>query len=135
MWVEQSYKHIKGELGFSDFQVRSDSAMRRHWQLIFCAFSLCWWAYVRRHHEVAPIDAPPQTRLMPEEVGGKEEAGEERLPLSWPLALRQVRSWLDPWVMLWRFWRAWSKAPPPPQLRALLDAVGGGQQLNVYVPI
>jgi hypothetical protein len=74
MWVEQSYKHIKGELGFSDFQVRSDSAIRRHWQLIFCAFSLCWWAYVRRHHEVAPIDAPPQTRLMPEEVGGKRRS-------------------------------------------------------------
>jgi hypothetical protein len=71
MWVEQSYKHIKGELGFSDFQVRSDSAIRRHWQLIFCAFSFCWWAYVRRHHEAAPTDAPPQTQSVPEGAGGK----------------------------------------------------------------
>jgi len=68
-------------------------------------------------------------------VEGREESEKERRPpLSWRLALRQVQSWLDPWVMLWRFWRAWSKAPPPPQLRALLDAVGGGHTLNVYVP-
>jgi hypothetical protein len=72
MWVEQSYKkQVKGELGFSDFQVRSDSAIRRHWQLIFCAFSFCWWAYIRQHYEMAPIDAPPQTRPVAEEVGGK----------------------------------------------------------------
>jgi SRSO17 transposase len=76
MWVEQSYKQVKGELGFSDFQVRSDSAIRRHWQLIFCAFSFCWWAYLRRHYEVtpidvAPIDAAPQTQTVPEEAGGK----------------------------------------------------------------
>jgi hypothetical protein len=49
MWVEQSYKQVKGELGFSEFQVRSERAIRRHWQLVFCAFSFCWWAYVRRH--------------------------------------------------------------------------------------
>src|SRR5215216_4608740 len=68
--------------------------------------------------------------------GGKEEQTKNRRPpLSWPVALREVHSWLDPWVMLWRFWRAWSKAPPPPQLRALLDAVGEGHPLNVYVPI
>ena len=135
MWVEQSYKHLKGELGFSDFQVRSDSAIRRHWLLIFCAFSFCWWAYIRQHYEVAPIDALAQTQPVPQEAGGKEKEPEkERRPLSWPLALRQVQSWLNPWVMLWRFWRAWSDRPPPPQLRAVLDAVGGGHPLNVYVP-
>jgi len=136
MWVEQSYRQIKGELGFSDFQVRSDEAIRRHWQLIFCAFSFCWWAYVRRDYEVAPIDAVLGTQPVLEEAGGKRRGGRERAsPLSWPLALRQVRSWLAPWVMLWRFWRAWSNAPPPPQLRALLDAVGGGHPLDLYVPI
>jgi hypothetical protein len=24
--------------------VRSDLAIRRHWQLVCCAFSFCWWA-------------------------------------------------------------------------------------------
>jgi hypothetical protein len=54
---------------------------------------------------------------------------------SWPVDLREVKRWLDPWVMLWRFWRAWSNAPPPPALQALLDAVGGGQPLrfSLYV--
>jgi hypothetical protein len=37
--------------------------------------------------------------------------------------------------MLWRYWRAWSKAPPPPQLRALLDGVQRGYSLDLYVPI
>ncbi len=44
MWVEQSYKQVKHALGWSDYQVRSDLAIRRHWQLVFCAFSFCWWA-------------------------------------------------------------------------------------------
>jgi SRSO17 transposase len=43
MWVEQSYKHVKHELGWSQYQVRSDKAMRRHWQLVCCAFSFCWY--------------------------------------------------------------------------------------------
>src|SRR5215208_127080 len=136
MWVEQSYKQVKGELGFSDFQVRSDRAILRHWHLVFCAFSFCWWAYIRRYANMAITDALPETQPVGEEAGGKEGESEKerRPPLSWPLALRQVQSWLNPWVMLWRFWRAWSKAPPPPQLQALLDAEGGGHSLNVYVP-
>jgi hypothetical protein len=47
MWVEQSYKQVKHALGWSDYQVRSDVAIRRHWQLVCCAFSFCWWAYGR----------------------------------------------------------------------------------------
>jgi SRSO17 transposase len=47
MWVEQSYKQVKHVLGWSDYQVRSDIAIRRHWQLVMCAFSFCWWAYGR----------------------------------------------------------------------------------------
>jgi hypothetical protein len=47
MWVEQSYKQVKHALGWSDYQVRSDLAIRRHWQLVCLAFSLCWWAYGR----------------------------------------------------------------------------------------
>src|SRR3712207_9497785 len=39
MWVEQSYKQVKHVLGWSDYQVRSDIAIRRHWQLVCCAFS------------------------------------------------------------------------------------------------
>lgn len=47
MWVEQSYKQVKHVLGWSDYQVRSDTAIRRHWLLACLAFSFCWWAYGR----------------------------------------------------------------------------------------
>ena len=38
------------------------------------------------------------------------------------MTLRRVRGWLDPWTFLGRCWRAWSNAPPPPELQALLDS-------------
>ncbi|MEU8975687.1 hypothetical protein AB0D11_41920 [Streptomyces monashensis] len=41
-WIEQSYEQIKDELGWADFQVRSDRAIRRHQTLVNCAFSFCW---------------------------------------------------------------------------------------------
>jgi hypothetical protein len=41
-WIEQSYKQIKDELGWADFQIRSDRAIRRHQTLVNCAFSFCW---------------------------------------------------------------------------------------------
>ena len=45
--MEQSYKQVKLALGWSQYQVRSDLAIRRHWQLVCLAFSFCWWAYGR----------------------------------------------------------------------------------------
>src|SRR5437588_2789149 len=51
MWIEQSYKQVRETLGWADYQVRSDRAMRRHWQLVCCAFSFCWY-----HHSHSPID-------------------------------------------------------------------------------
>jgi hypothetical protein len=42
--VEQGYKQLKQELGWADFMVRADRAIRRHWHLVFCACSCCWRA-------------------------------------------------------------------------------------------
>jgi SRSO17 transposase len=53
-WVEQSYRQVKGALGWADWQVRSDRAIRRHWELVCSAFCFCWWAW--RH---GPDDQPP----------------------------------------------------------------------------
>jgi hypothetical protein len=53
LWVEQSYKQVKGHLGWADFQVRGDTAIQRHWQLVCCAFAFCWWAW---------FHAPPEQR-------------------------------------------------------------------------
>ena len=46
-WTEQGYKSVKGELGWADFQVRGDTAIRRHWLLVCAAFSFCWWQAAR----------------------------------------------------------------------------------------
>jgi hypothetical protein len=53
--------------------------------------------------------------------------------VSWPEAVRAMRSWLELWVMLWRDWRAFSEKPPPPELKALLERVFSGQGLCLYV--
>jgi hypothetical protein len=58
-WVEQGYKQVKHELGWADFQVRSDRAIRRHWQLVCCAFSFCWRAWFAEH-PAQPAPAEPQ---------------------------------------------------------------------------
>ena len=54
MWVEQSYKQVKHALGWSQYQVRSDQAIRRHWQLVCCAFSFCWY---HSSHPCSPMTA------------------------------------------------------------------------------
>jgi hypothetical protein len=53
--------------------------------------------------------------------------------VAWPVTLRRVRAWLTPWVVLGRWWRAWSTAPPPTQLRSLLDAAHAGRPLHLYL--
>jgi SRSO17 transposase len=62
MWVEQSYKHVKHALGWSQYQVRSDKAIRRHWQLVCCAFSFCWY------HASHPAARPTHEAREPSEL-------------------------------------------------------------------
>jgi len=57
-WVEQSYRQTKDELGWADFMVRSDRAIRRHWILVYCAFSFCWWHETNRVRVVDPAKQP-----------------------------------------------------------------------------
>ena len=71
MWVEQSYKQVKHVVGWSDYQVRCDIAIRRHWQLVCFAFTFCWWTYGR-----LPTDEPAEMEndLPTEQEGrGKKE--------------------------------------------------------------
>ena len=138
-WVEQQYKHVKQSLGWSQYQVRTDRAMRRHWALVQCAFAFCWWAETR-----APVRTPQEqtTTLAAPPVERDGERGEKvaRTPRSpwprpwrcWPVALRRVRAWLEPAWVLWRCWRAWSDQPPPPPLQALLDWLRAGHPLPLY---
>jgi DDE superfamily endonuclease len=67
-WIEQGYKQVEGQLGWADFQVRSDTAIRRHQALVNCAFSFCWDAWF---HDRPPPHEPPTPRAAP----GRRERG------------------------------------------------------------
>jgi SRSO17 transposase len=74
-WVEQGYKQVKGELGWADFQVRTDRAIRRHWALVCCAFSFCWQAWFAEH-PTGP--APPELQAAPTAARGAQPTGHRR---------------------------------------------------------
>ena len=70
---------------------------------------------------------------MGQERGKKIGAGKGVRPqVSWPLALRAVRGWLEPWIMLRRYWRGWSQLPPPPALQLLLGRLEQGHAIPLY---
>ena len=69
-WIEQGYKQVKDELGWADFQVRSDVAIRRHQALVNCAFSFCWATWFADH--------PPQHDAAAQTGPGRRERGPAR---------------------------------------------------------
>ena len=130
-WVEQQYKQVKHSLGWSQYQVRSDRAMRRHWALVQCAFAFCWWAETR-----TPPPADRRTRSERRSrasgrAGGKRwrrrriPRGRGRGAAGRGRCGRCGPGWSRRWF-LWRCWRAWSDQPPPPALQALLDWLAPG---------
>jgi SRSO17 transposase len=68
-WIEQAYKQVKDQLGWADFQVRSDKAICRHQTLVNCAFSFCWDAY---------LDEPPSEDAQQPGADPPEPEDEER---------------------------------------------------------
>ncbi len=85
-WIEQSYKQVKNSLGWAHYQVRKDAAIRRHWQLVCCAFTFCWWANA---DDFLEEDVAPGVILGREEAaststteveGGEKEDQEEPAP-------------------------------------------------------
>ena len=84
-WIEQSYKQVKDELGWADFQVRSDLAIRRHQALVNCAFSFCWDAWF--------ADQPdPSQPAAPQPGPGRRERGASRSTAGAILAAGAARS-------------------------------------------
>jgi hypothetical protein len=114
--------------------VRSDRAIRRHWQLVCCAFAFCWWAAAQRGEATIARDEGEEEMecviSATEPVAGRGNMGERqrgvRPLVSWPTALRQVRGWLAPWTLLRRWWQTWSDLPPPSTVQRLLDHLGEG---------
>lgn len=63
--------------GWSDYQVRSDTAIRRHWELVCCAFSFCWY-----HHSRSPESDvhPALTDPVADQTTGRGGNGERGSP-------------------------------------------------------
>jgi SRSO17 transposase len=76
-WVEQSYKQVKQALGWAQYQVRSDVAIRRHWTLVMCAFSFVLQSVVAPNDAIVANEIPlleeSETLVEPEPVGGKKK--------------------------------------------------------------
>jgi hypothetical protein len=70
-WVEQGYKQVKDELGWADFQVRSDRAIRRHWTLVCCAFSFCWHAGHAQAAQAGGPTPPAATPAPPDQAAAR----------------------------------------------------------------
>jgi SRSO17 transposase len=78
-WVEQSYKQTKYALGWHEYQVRSDLAIRRHWALVCCAFAFCWYHLSQQHPALAPAwgeAASGPTPAAPSPVADPSSRGE-----------------------------------------------------------
>jgi hypothetical protein len=74
-WIEQSYKQVKDELGWADFQVRSDVAIRRHQTLVNCAFSFCWEAWAAGPPPRSPARQPQRAAAASRQERGVQATG------------------------------------------------------------
>jgi hypothetical protein len=119
--VEQAYREVKGHLGWAACQARSDLALRRHWALVCAAFCFLWW-YAEQHGE--DDGAPP--------AAPAERTDQKAAHVSWSAWLRRVRGWLEPFVLVWRYWKAFTPARPPRLLRALLEGCRRGTPLYTF---
>jgi hypothetical protein len=82
-WVEQGYKQLKQELGWADFMVRADQAIRRHWYLVFCAFSFCWRAWFTT---APPPDTPKPATPTDSDASSAPGRGENGARPAGPIA-------------------------------------------------
>ena len=117
--IEQAYREVKQHLGWTACQARSSLALQRHWALVCAAFCFLWWR-----------------SMHPEARSSDENAvldGAQHVPQSWVGWLREVRGWLEPFVLVWRCWRAFTALPPPGLLRGLLEGCRLGRSLCLFV--
>lgn len=81
-WVEQSYKQVKHALGWAQYQVRSDTAIRRHWTLVMCAFSFVWWNQDRNQEQNRSGTEPDTPDTETEAEPAEEKKGGRRFERS-----------------------------------------------------
>jgi len=64
-WVEVFYREAKGWFGLSEYQVRDAKSMKRHWVLVFTAYTFILWHQltggVRRRWAMKPLQTISET--------------------------------------------------------------------------
>jgi SRSO17 transposase len=109
-WIEEGYKRVKGQLGWADFQVRGDTAIRRHWALVCAAFSFCWWQAARE----GKLSVSPTARVESKRThAGSGRTGKKYRPAA-PTLVAQGAA------------RGASLAGAFPLAHALLERLGAG---------
>ena len=77
--IEQGYNQVNDELGWADFQVRSDTAIRRHHILVDCAFSFCRDSYAQAPPQDADQTSPARAAQPDREGDWKTRTSAHRL--------------------------------------------------------
>jgi hypothetical protein len=133
--IEQSYKHVKGELGWADFQVRSDRAIRRHWALVCCAFSFCWQNFLA-DHPTQP-EPSPSAQAASTATRGAQPTGHRGRTGPAPVVAAGTAlgaGLADPMDRVAALLTVVVASAPPRQLQVLLDALAAGHPLHLYIP-
>ena len=65
-WVEVFYREVKGWLGLKEYQVRGKRSLKRHFVLVFCAYTFILWhkltGGLRRRWANKPLDTFPEAK-------------------------------------------------------------------------
>ena len=125
-WIEQSCKQIKDELGWADFQVRSNRAIPLasapgQLHLLLLPGPTAHSTRTSGCHRTGPVpregdQPPPRQHQQP----------------CWPRALRTIHSWLAPAITLHQWQRAWTDKAPPAELQALINAITTEHGIDFY---
>ena len=106
------------------------------WFLVWYVFSFCWYhashpsaSATEEAPEPSEPEAPFHGSVLAEAEGTGKKISEGkgiRPQVSWPAARRSARGWLEPWIMLRRYWSGWSPLPPPSAVQLLLSWLSAG---------
>jgi hypothetical protein len=141
----EGLKEFEGEFGSKWPKAVEKITSDQEALLAYYDFPSEHWRHLRTTNPIESPFATVRTRTDLTKEPGSREAGVAMIfkaleaaegkkggTRSWPVALRAVRAWLELWVMLCRYWRAFSELPPPEELRVLLRWVFSGRGLYLY---
>ena len=114
----QNYEQLKDQLGWTDFQVRSDIAIRRHQALVNCALCFCWDVWFADHPPQDPVSAArtrPRRRGTPARPC-RRRARPGRLAFPVDRAAALVAGMVH--------------GAPPPQLQALMNSAAAHTSIS-----